>query len=115
MGRIPYKDNIERATINNNFYRKVLFTTPQMQLVLMSIPTGEEIGEEVHPTTTQFIRVESGTGVAYVNGSRYNLKDGDAIIVPPNTRHNVKSTGNLKVYTLYSPPEHPVNRVQRTK
>ena len=81
-----YKNNIERQTIKNNNDRQVLFTTPQLQLVLMSIPTGEEIGYETHPLTTQFIRVESGRGVAYTAGQRYNLKDGDAIIVPPNIR-----------------------------
>jgi len=110
-----YKDNIERATVQNTFYRKVLFTTAQLQLVLMSIPTGEEIGMETHPTTTQFIRIESGTGVAYVSGHRYNLKDGDAIIIPAGSRHNIKSTNNLKLYTIYAPPQHPANKVERTK
>ena len=110
-----YKDSIERVTLQNTFYRIVLFSTPQLQLVLMSIPTGEEIGEETHPTTTQFIRVESGRGVAYVSGKRYNLKDGDAIIIPPNAKHNIKSTNTLKLYTLYSPPEHPRSHKQKTK
>lgn len=110
-----YKDNIERVTINNTAYRKVLFTTPQMQLVVMAIPTGQEIGMEVHPHTTQFIRVESGTGVAYVSGKQYNLKDRDAIVIPPNSRHNVRSTNNLKLYTLYAPPEHAPDALQRKK
>lgn len=115
MVRTVYKDNIERATLHNNYYRKVVATTAQLQLVLMSLPDGVEIGDEVHPTTTQFIRVESGTGVAYVSGKRYNLKDGDAIVIPPNSRHNIKSTHNLKLYTIYSPPEHAPNTLERTK
>lgn len=110
-----YKANIERATIKNTFYRKVLFTTPQTQLVLMSIPTGEEIGMETHPTTTQFIRVESGRGVAEVAGKRYMLSDGDALVIPPKARHNIRATETLKLYTLYSPPEHATKCVQRTK
>lgn len=109
-----YKDNIEKVTIKNNFYRKVLFTTPQMQLVLMSIPAGSEIGMETHSTTTQFIRVERGSGVAYIGNEKFNLKDGDAVVIPPNTRHNIKATNNdLKLYTLYSPPEHAPNAIER--
>jgi len=102
-----YKDNIERETIANKYYRKVLATTPQMQLVVMSIPSGESIPTEIHPCTSQFIRVESGRGVATVSGHVYRLKDGDAIIIPPGARHEIKSTDNLKLYTIYSPPEHP--------
>jgi len=101
-----FKDNIEKLTINNNYYRKVLHTTPQMQLVLMSIPTNEEIGAETHSYTTQFIRVESGKGVAYINKKRYNLRDGDSIVIPAGSNHNIISTDNLKLYTIYSPPEH---------
>ena len=108
-----YKENIEKQTLKNNFYRKVLSTTPQMQLVLMSIKTGDEIPEEVHSHTTQFIRVEGGNGVAYVNGRQFNLKDGDAIVIPPGTRHRIKSTNNLKLYTIYSPPEHPKGLVEK--
>jgi len=81
----------------------------------MNIPSGTEIGEEVHHHTTQFIRVEGGTGVAIVSGKRFNLKSGDALIVPPGRRHNIISTNNLQLYTLYSPPEHPPNTVERVK
>ena len=102
-----YKSNIERDTIKNTLYRKVLNTTPQLQLVLMTIPAGENIGAETHKTTTQFIRVEKGTGVATVGGMRKRLKDGDAIIIPPNVRHDIKATSDLHLYTIYSPPEHP--------
>jgi mannose-6-phosphate isomerase-like protein (cupin superfamily) len=77
----------------------------------MSIPSGEEIGFEKHTNTTQFIRIESGKGIAIVSGKKYLLKDGDAIIIPPNTKHNIIATSNdpLKLYTIYSPPEHPKN------
>jgi len=104
-----YKDNIERSTIKNNYYRKVIFTTQQMQLVLMHIPTNVDIGAEVHHSTTQFIRVEEGTGVAIISNKRYNLKNGDAIIVPAGAKHNIISTNNLKLYTIYSPPTHQPN------
>ena len=110
-----YKNNIERETVTNSAYRKVIFTTPNLQLVLMSIPVGEEIGMESHPHTTQFIRIEEGLGVAYVSGHRYNLKAGDAIIVPPRTRHNVKATTILKLYTIYSPPVHSLGTIERVK
>ena len=73
----------------------------------MRIPAGEDIGPEVHSHTTQFIRVETGRGVAHISGKRYNLTDGDAIVIPPNTRHNITATSaDLHLYTIYSPPEH---------
>jgi mannose-6-phosphate isomerase-like protein (cupin superfamily) len=107
--KIIYKKNIEKQTLNNNFYRKVIYTTPQQQLVLMSIPPGQEIGMEKHSKTTQFIRIESGKGIAKIADRKFLLKDGDAVIIPPNTLHNIISTGTqpLKLYTIYSPPEHP--------
>lgn len=101
-----YKNNIEKQTVENKAYRKILKTTPQLQLVLMHVPTGEDIPKETHKGITQFIRVESGRGVAYIKNKRYNLKDGDAIIIPPNTAHYIKSTDNLKLYTIYAPPAH---------
>lgn len=111
-----YKSTIEADTEKNTYYRRVEYTTPQMQLVLMSIPRGIEIGSEIHPKTTQFIRVEKGTGVATVGTRRVLLKAGDALMIPPNTRHNVKSTSQaLKLYTLYSPPEHPPTGIERSK
>lgn len=108
-----YKDNIERATTDNKMWRKILSTTPQQQLVLMNIPTGEEIGMERHHDTTQFIRVESGTGVAVIGRKRFLLKDGDAFVVPPGVKHNVISTHKLKIYTIYSPPQHKQNRMKK--
>lgn len=110
-----YKDNIEKATIDNNYYRNVIFTTAQIQLVLMYIPTKQEIGLEVHPHTTQFIRVESGKGVAYINGKRFNLKNGDAIVIPAGAKHNIISTDELRLYTIYSPPEHSKNKKEYIK
>lgn len=110
-----YKDNIEKQTLANKYYRKVLFTTNQMQLVLMNIPTGTEIGEEIHHHITQFIRIEQGTGVAYLNNKRFNLKDGDAIIIPAGMKHNIRSTNDLKLYTIYSPPEHHPNTLDKYK
>jgi mannose-6-phosphate isomerase-like protein (cupin superfamily) len=110
-----YKNNIEKKTINNTNYRKVVSTTNQIQLVLMSLSEGEEIGMETHPHTTQFIRVEKGTGVAIVRNKRFNLKENDAIIIPANHKHNIIATSDLKLYTIYSPPEHDKNLVQRKK
>ena len=113
-----FKGNIEQITIHNNNYRKVLNTTPTQQLVIMALKQDEDIPKEKH-NGTQFIRVETGTGVAYVytkSGNlkhRYNLSDGSAIVIPPDTFHYIKSTGNLKLYTIYSPPEHPKGLIQR--
>lgn len=110
-----YKTNIENKTLNNNNYRKVLYTTPQMQLVVMSIE--DDIPREKHKTTTQFVRVESGTGTITIGKKTYRVKDGDSVVIPPNTWHYVKQTGNkpLKIYSLYSPPEHPKNTVTRNQ
>lgn len=112
-----FKTNIETTTIRNGYYRKVLFTTKTLQLVVMSLLPGEEIGREKHPHTSQFIRVEKGRARAEIGGKTYRLKDGDCIIVPPGKYHNVTNTGRkkLKLYTIYSPPEHPKNRRQKRK
>ena len=105
--KTPYSSDIERKTLDNNNYRQVEYTTPFMQLVLMSIPTGQDIGMETHPKTTQFVRVEDGEGVALMDNKEYHLKDNTAIVIPPNTPHNIISKkGPLKLYSLYSPPEH---------
>jgi mannose-6-phosphate isomerase-like protein (cupin superfamily) len=104
-----FKVNIEKATKNNKSYRKVLHTTGSMQLVVMSIPSGGDIPEETHDKTTQFIRVESGSASAIIDGKRRTLKTDDSIIIPPGAKHYIKSIGesDLKLYTIYSPPEHP--------
>lgn len=104
-----YKGDIEKQTLKNDQYRKILYTNKYQQLVLMSIKPKEEIGWETHRSTSQFIRVEKGKGVAYIGKSKYKLKDGVAVIIPPNTKHNVVNTSKsskLKLYTIYSPPEH---------
>lgn len=113
-----YKVNIEKLTIANKNYRKVLYTTEQTQLVLMSLLPSEDIPLEKHNNTTQFIRIEQGTCVTYIGNDpkemkQSRLKDGDIIIVPANTYHYVKPTTELKLYTLYSPPEHPKNLIQK--
>jgi mannose-6-phosphate isomerase-like protein (cupin superfamily) len=86
-----------------------------MQLVLMSLSPGEEIGMEIHPHTSQFIRVESGMARVYIGRKMYILRDGDAVIIPPRKKHKIINNGHedLKLYTIYSPPEHPKNRKQK--
>lgn len=109
-----YKDNIEKATIKNTYFRKVINTTKEMQLVYMSVNPYDELGSEVHPTTSQFIRVEEGNGVAIIGDKRFNLSDGSAVLIPSKTRHNIIAGKNgLKLYTIYSPPEHSKNCIQK--
>jgi Mannose-6-phosphate isomerase len=113
-----YVTNIERDTLSNEDYRRVLFTGPNTQLVLMTLQPGEEIGQETHTGHDQFIRVEAGTGVVMLNGERQALGDGSAVVIPAGVEHNVINTSReapLRLYTLYSPPEHPDGTVQRTK
>ena len=110
--------NIERATLKNDDFRRVLFTGPALQLVLMTLRPGEEIGEEIHADHDQFIRVEEGTGRVVLNGEGQTLKDGSAVVIPAGVRHNVINTSgdaSLKLYTLYSPPEHAPNAVHHTR
>lgn len=111
--------NIESATLKNEFYRRVLFTVPKsMQLVVMSLQPGEEIGMEVHPKATQFIRVESGSGHAIIGKKTFRLKDGVSVIVPPRKRHNIINTSKthpMKLYTIYTPPQHKSSTKQRNK
>ena len=103
------KGNIENLTIKNKYYRKVISTTKNMQLVLMSLKPLEEIGKEKHKHTTQFIRIESGKCIAIIGNKKYKLYDDDFIIIPPNTSHNIinsSRTKRLQLYTIYTPPEH---------
>ncbi len=99
--------NIESSTLNNKLYRRVIYTTPQMQLVLMSLLPGEDIPMEIHPTS-QFMRVEGGTALVQIGNMVYNLRKDDIAIIPANTYHYVKNLGNeeLSLYLIYSPPEH---------
>ncbi|MFH1863892.1 MAG: cupin domain-containing protein [bacterium] len=113
-----YVGNIEEATLNNSNFRQVVFTGPHSQLVLMSLNPNEDIGMEVHPTVDQFFRVESGEGKVVMNGEETNVSAGFAIVVPAGTQHNIINTSaekQLKVYTIYTPPQHKDGVVHKTK
>jgi len=115
---VGYVTNIEQDTLDNDDYRRVLFTGKNTQLVLMTLQPGDEIGREVHEEHDQFIRVEAGTGVARLNREEHSLSDGSAVVIPAGVEHNVVNTSSsepLRLYTLYSPPEHPDGTVHRTK
>ena len=109
--------DIEELTENNSDFRRVLYTGKNLQLVLMAIPPGSEIGEEVHEDRDQFFRVEEGKGEVWIDGKKSNIKSDDAIIVPAGARHNVVNKGAkaLQLYTLYAPPEHRDGTVHATK
>jgi mannose-6-phosphate isomerase-like protein (cupin superfamily) len=112
-----YITNIEKETRENNNFRRVLYTAKNSQLVVMSIKPNEDIGEEVH-TLDQFIRIEEGTGKAVLNGAETDIKDDYAVVIPAGTRHNIINTSadkDLKLYTIYSPPEHRDGVVHPTK
>jgi len=112
-----YVDDIERVTLENGDFRRVLYTGHNLQLVAMSINPGEEIGAEVHDDRDQFFRIEQGEGVISIDGVDHAVKDDDAVIVPQGARHNVKAIGAtpLKLYTLYGPPEHKDGTVHATR
>jgi mannose-6-phosphate isomerase-like protein (cupin superfamily) len=113
-----FYDDLNAVTENNTNFREVIATTPNLQLVVMSLQPLEEIGSEVHPYITQFIRVETGIGLAVINDVAYELYDGVAVIIPLGTKHNIiniSETDPLKLYTIYSPPNHPMNRIDITK
>jgi mannose-6-phosphate isomerase-like protein (cupin superfamily) len=113
-----FKSNIEKETLSNTNFRRVLYTGRYSQLVLMSLRPGEEIGEEVHKTVDQFFRFEKGEGIVAIDGVKQKVGDGDAVIVPAGARHNVTNaskTADLKLYTIYSPPEHQDGTVRKTK
>jgi len=112
-----FVDDIESMTEDNSDFRRVLYTGRKLQLVLMSLGPGEDIGEEVHPDTDQFFRIEKGEGEVWIDGRRTSIKGDMGIVVPAGARHNVKNTGDkpMKLYTLYGPPEHEDGTVQRTK
>lgn len=112
-----YVINIEKATIENDNFRKVLYTAPHSQLVLMSLLAGEDIGEETH-TLDQFFRVEKGIGKAVLNGVEYPIEDGSAIVIPAGVKHNIINTSTeepMKLYTIYSPPNHRDGVIHPTK
>ncbi|AFV23650.1 hypothetical protein Mpsy_1442 [Methanolobus psychrophilus R15] len=110
--------NIEDATLENNNFRKVLYTSKHSQLVLMSLRPREEIGMEVHEENDQFFRFESGQGKCIIDGNEYELSDGVAVVVPAGAQHNVintSATEELKLYTIYSPAHHKDGIVRSTK
>ena len=109
--------NIEDRTEENRDYRRVLYTGPHMQLVLMALQPGEEIGEEVHEDRDQFFRVEKGKGEVWIDGRKTKVESDIAIVVPAGARHNIRNTGEqpLKLYTLYAPPQHADGTVQATR
>ena len=112
-----YCDNIERVTTENDDFRRVLYTGKHLQLVLMTLHPGEEIGEEVHDDRDQFFRIEEGQGEVRIDGAANQVKDDFAVIVPAGARHNVVNTGGapLRFYTLYGPPEHKDGVVHKDK
>jgi len=113
-----YSINIEEKTLAGNNFREVLYTTQRSQLVIMTLQPGDEIGLEKHEGHDQFIRVEAGTGVAILDGERHALEDGVAVVIPAGTEHNVINTSDsepMRLYTLYTPPEHPDSIVHATK
>lgn len=113
-----YSINIEDKTLENENFREVLYTGPHSQLVVMTLGPREEIGEETHEDRDQFIRVEEGDGVAVLDGEKHKLEDGTAVVIPAGTRHNVINTSDsdkLRLYSVYSPAEHPDGTVHKTK
>lgn len=113
-----YKDNIENITKDNSNYRKVLYTGKHSQLVVMNLLPLEEIGLETHEDNDQFFRFESGVGKVYIDDTVYDVRDGDAVVVPAGAKHNIVNTSDtlkLKLYTIYSPAHHKDAIVRATK
>ena len=115
-----FNGDIEKLTLENTDYRRVIFTSKYSQLVLMSIPPGQDIELEIHPNVDQFFRFEQGTG-EFILGEkqdiRFSVKDRSGVVIPFNTYHRLVNTGNedLKLYSIYSPPNHPVDRVDKVR
>ena len=109
--------NIEDRTDENHDFRRVVYTGPHLQLVLMVLQPGEDIGEEIHETVDQFFRIEHGQGEVWIDGHRTGIESESAVLVPAGARHNVRNTGDtvLKLYTLYAPPQHADGTVHATK
>lgn len=113
-----YVGKIEELTLANTFFRQVIFTAQHSQLVLMSLKPLEEIGMEMHESVDQFFRIEKGQGKVIMNGEESAISDGVAIVVPAGTQHNLintSETDELKLYTIYSPPNHPDGKIHKTK
>ena len=115
---IGFVNNIEKLTLENSNYRKVIYTGNYSQLVLMCLKPGENIHKEVHPTVDQFFRIEQGNGIAIINNKKYKLYDGIGLIIPAGYKHqiiNTSKTKELKLYTIYTPPEHKDKLIQKDK
>ena len=112
-----YVINLEEKTLANNYFREVLFTTDKSQLVVMTLKPGEEIGMEVHPEHDQFIRIETGKGKAFLNEEEHEISDGSAVVIPAGVQHNIINTSEaaMKLYTIYTPPEHKQGTIHQTK
>lgn len=113
-----FKSNIEKDTLSNKNFRKVLYTGKHMQLVLMTLQPGEDIGLEVHKKNDQFFRFEGGSGTCIIDSKTYRVKDGDAVVIPAGAKHNIINTSKetpLKMYTIYAPPHHKDGIVRATK
>lgn len=108
--------SIERTTKENTDFRRVLYTAKNSQLVLMSVPAHDEIGEETHDVD-QFIRIEDGSGTAVLDGVEHGIKADSAVVIPAGTKHNIINAGDsdMKLYTVYSPPHHKDGTVHKTK
>lgn len=115
---VGYKGPIEEITLKNSYFRQVVYTAKHSQIVLMSLKPKEDIGMEKHDTVDQFFRFEKGEGKVIMNGEEQMLKDGDAVLVPAETNHNIINTSEteeLKFYTIYSPPNHKDGTIHKTK
>jgi mannose-6-phosphate isomerase-like protein (cupin superfamily) len=113
-----YVTNIEQKSLENNYFREVLFTGPYSQLVVMSLQPGEDIGQETHDDVDQFVRVEAGQGTALLDGESYDLEDGSAVVIPAGAEHNIINRSKseaLKLYTLYTPANHPDGTIHKNK
>ncbi len=113
-----FNGNLEQLTVENNFFRKVLYTAKNSQLVLMSLKAHEDIGTEIHAENDQFFRFEAGEGKVIIDKNEYEVRDGSAIVVPAGSEHNVINTSDteaLKLYTIYSPAHHKEGTIHETK
>lgn len=113
----PYVNNIEKETLENEFFRKEVFTGEHLQMTVMSLLPGEDIGAEIHNNIDQFLRIEQGTGRAIVGDQEYDVEDDFAIIIPAGMNHNVVNTGEIamKLYSIYTPAEHPKGTIHKDK
>lgn len=114
---VGFIDDIEKLTKKNPYFREVLFTGKHMQLVLMSLKPGEDIGKEVHEHVDQFFRLDSGKGEVFIDGETTEISDGFAVVVPAGSEHNITNTGDteLKLYTIYSPANHAPGTIHKTR